>query len=170
MRPDLRIPALYFEMDDSLCEQYELCGVRVHRISQYKSKDENSILEVRECRDFDVGSRPVPGPGRPRTVFYAISNIEERDRVPCDKLDYWHEVSVSSAQAMEIFEQNLQLELGEEASWNLSEVKAAEAIYLPSLEMLRKMDGVGWWNDNGVDVKKVPPPPPRQAQQPYIFW
>jgi len=159
-RPDLQKPAVYFELENCLLEKYDLDGVRVHRISRYKSTDQNSVLEVRECRDLDVGKMG--------TVFRAISNIQDRDA--CEKLDYWHEVNISSGRAEEVLEANIKLELGEEAAWNLSEIKAAEHIYLPALQMLKQMDGVGWHNDNGIDPRTVPPPPLQQARQNYVFW
>jgi hypothetical protein len=109
-RPDLQKPAVYFELENCLLEKYDLDGVRVHRISRYKSTDQNSVLEVRECRDLDVGKMG--------TVFRAISNIQDRDA--CEKLDYWHEVNISSGRAEEVLEANIKLELGEEAAWNLS--------------------------------------------------
>jgi hypothetical protein len=165
-RPDLQKPAVYFELENSLLEKYDLDGVRVHRISRYKSTDQNSILEARDCRDLDVGKMAVPG--KPRTVFRAISNIQ--DRVACEKLDYWHEVNISSGRAEEVLEANTKLKLGEEAAWDLSKIKAAEHIYLPALEMLKQMDGIGWWNDNGIDVRSRPLPSPQQPQQKYVFW
>ena len=93
-----------------------------------------------------------------------------------DRLDFWHEVSISSNKADELFEQNKKLELGDEASWtpeSLSKVDAAQAMYLPACEMIKKMDGVGYWNENGVDVKKAMStitasstrPPPQM-----VFW
>jgi len=102
-------------------------------------------------------------------VFRGISNVLD-DRFACEKLDYWHEVNISSARAEEVLKANTELELGEEASWDLSKIKAAEHIYLPALEMLKQMDGIGWWNENGIDIRNRPLPPPQQPQQPYVFW
>ena len=79
-------------------------------------------------------------------------------RLGKDRLDAWYEISVSSARADELFEQNKWLELGEEASWtteSLSTANVAQAMYLPACEMIKKMDGVGYWNENGTDVDKA---------------
>jgi hypothetical protein len=153
-------------LEDSLSEKYELDGVRVHRISRYKSKDQKSILEVRECRDLDVDAVPVPG--ILRSAIAATSCMSER---PCyEKLYTWYEATISSALVQEVLEANTQLELGEEADWGLSGVKGAEAMYLPALEMLKVMDGVGSYNHNGVDVRTCPPPAPQRPQQKYVFW
>jgi hypothetical protein len=161
LRPDLQKPAVYFELENSLLEKYGLDGIRVHRVRRYKSTDQNSVLEIDECRDLDVAAMGVPR--KPTTVFRAISNTQ--DRIACEKLDYWHEVNISSVRAKEVLEANTKLELGEEADWDLSQPN----IYLPALEMLKQMDGIGWWNNNGIDIRNRPLPP-QQPQQKFVFW
>lgn len=71
-----------------------------------------------------------------------------------------------------MFKQNLVL--GEEPSWTpekLSEVNAAQSMYLPACEMLKQMDGVGFYNDNEVDVKAAERQEPSEPESgPYFFW
>lgn len=92
------------------------------------------------------------------------------------RLFIWHEVSISCPKADEMFQQNKTLELGEETSWTvekLSKVEAVQSMYLPACEILKKMDGVGCYNDNEIDarasqssVSSAEAEPPA----PYFFW
>jgi hypothetical protein len=45
-------------------------------------------------------------------------------------------------------------------------------MYIPACEMLREMDGVGLYNDNGVDVLATPPASEKgyKPPKPYYFW
>lgn len=113
-------------------------------------------------------------PGTDLTVFKAIPSSIPRPG--CEKVDIWHEVSISSVDANKVFEQNKRLELGDEADWTteyLLKAQALEAMLLPACEMLKKMDGVGFYNDNGVDPsarvrQQYPEEQPQQENQ--YFW
>jgi len=145
-----------------------LDGVRVHRIMQHKSMDGASMLHVSEIHDLDVNSQM----GASHTVFHAVAHTAPRPGY--DKVDFWHEVSISSVKADEEFKKNVELDLGDEADWtheSLSQLQCARAMYLPACEMLKKMDGVGFWNDNGVDVSKaLLPEDSQQKAVDYKFW
>lgn len=154
-------------MDD----RFQLDEIRVHRICTYKSKDQRSILKISELQSLAVGDRPMPDhPGMMQ--FMAIS--AERDVKPFKKLGIWHEVSISSVVANEMFEENTNLEVGNDASWTpeiLSKCEAAQAMYLPALTMLKQMDGVGYHNDHGYPEES---PKVGELKQPSVpmqhFW
>jgi hypothetical protein len=161
-------------MTDALLEKFQIDGARVHRNSRYKSRDGISILKVSEIQDLDVDDRKVPGTDL--TVIRAIANKWERK--PCVKLDSWYEVSISSTEVDDVFQQNEKLELGDEAGWtsqSLTNIGVAQALFLPACEMLKQMDGVGSYNDNGVDVRSELAAPSAVSSRsappkPYVFW
>jgi len=67
-----------------------------------------------------------------------------------------------------LLEQNENLEIGEEGQWTpegLSRLGYAKSIYLPALDMLKKMDGIGQYNNNGVNVRSGTSTTTSQATQ-----
>jgi hypothetical protein len=62
----------------------------------------------------------------------------------------------SAYQLNGILEQNEKLELGEK--WTpekLSELDIAKSIYLPALEILKQMDGIGQYNHNDLRLNAI---------------
>jgi len=145
-----------------------LDGVRVHRIVEYMSMDANSVLHITEIYDLDVNAQI----GKTHTIYKAESNTTPRPG--CEKVDYWHEVRISSIEADKIFEENETLEFGDEASWTpeiLSTKHVAGTLCRPACEMLKQMDGIGFWNDNGIEDDKAAPPAEKKPKPvPYQFW
>ena len=89
---------------------------------------------------------------------YFKSSPVPADFRPCETLGQWFEVSISSAQLDIILQQNERLGLGEEARWTpqeVSDLDIAKSIYLPALEMLKQMDGVGQYNHNGINIRSM---------------
>jgi hypothetical protein len=151
---------LFFQLDEMMAKRFELAGVRVHRISRYKSNDAKSILKISNLHLLDILMFSAPD-----GLYFKLSPVPV-DCKPCEKLGEWFEVSISSAQLNGILEQNEKLVLGEEAKWTpeeVSDLDIAKSIYLPALEMLKQMDGVGQYNHNGIDIRgmvaitQVPP-------------
>jgi hypothetical protein len=142
---------LFFQLDEPISKRFELAGVRVYRICQYKSKDVKSILKISELNLLDI----VPSnPEKSLTYFKLLPG--PAGRKACTRLGQWFEVSISSVQLDSLLEQNKNLEFGEEAAWTpeeVSDLEIAKSIYLPACEMLKKMDGIGQHNDNGIDVR-----------------
>lgn len=134
----------------------------------YKSMDATSILHISEIHDLDVNAQF----GETHTIYKAEPNIVFRPG--CEKVDYWHEVSISSIIAVNEFEENKILEFGDEASWtpeSLSRQNVAEAMYRPACEMLKQMDGIGYWNDNGIEDDQAAPPAEWKPEPvEYKFW
>lgn len=163
-------PCLLFELPNSITGEGKLVidGIRVHRIAEFESVDGKSILKVSEVTELVLYSLLVPDKGT--TVFKATTSLDFHPG--CDGVNVWHEVSISSVEADSLYEQNKTLELGDETGWtleDLSKIDAANALLLPGCEMLKQMDGIGYYNDNGVDPSirpqqlfgEVEPEPPR---------
>jgi hypothetical protein len=145
---------LFFNLDEQMSKRYKLVAGRVYRIRRYESNDAKSILKISELHSLDIHMTPDP---KTSSMYFELSPSPS-DRKPCEKrgLGHWYEVSISSAQLDDLLDQNVKLQLGEEARWTpegLSRLGFAESIYLPALAMLKKMDGVGQYNNNGVDVR-----------------
>ena len=155
-----------------MSKRFELTAVRVHRTCRYNSKDAKSILKISELQSLDIDKKFVP---KELSTYFKLSPAP-LDRQPCEKLGLgrWFEVSISSAQLNSILEQNEHLELGEEARWTpegLSKLGYSNPIYLPALDMLKKMDGIGQYNNNGVDVKKPDEKASQVTQKPKDeYW
>jgi hypothetical protein len=63
---------------------------------------------------------------------------------------------MSSAQLNGILEQNEKLVLGEKTTpEKLSELDIAKSIYLPALEILKQMDGIGQYNHNDLRLNAI---------------
>jgi hypothetical protein len=64
---------------------------------------------------------------------------------------------------------NTTLENGEEASWHADEVTGlVENLIRPACHMLKQMDGVGFYNDNGFKKEDYAPPPTPTPEE--VFW
>lgn len=66
----------------------------------------------------------------------------------------WYEASLKSDIFTAAFAQNAKLELGEEAEWTpaaLLDSGIVEQLIRKAATMVKKMDGVGYWNDNQQD-------------------
>lgn len=153
----LRNPMLFFELPDAFAH-FVIHGVRVRRVSRYPSLDTKSILNVSEVRELQMEEAA----GDNRMIYKWFGSLDPSVWLAAfgyKHLFLWHEVSISCPKADEIFELNKTLELGEEASWTaerLSTVDAVSSLYLPACEMVKHMDGVGFYNDNGMSVQTVP--------------
>jgi hypothetical protein len=143
---------LFFKLDEPMSKRFELAAVRVRRICRYKSMDAKSILKISELYSLDIDKTPLP---KESSAYFKLSPAPPERKPWVKGVGHWFEVSISSAQLDNLLEQNENLELGEEAMWNpegLSKLDLAKSIYLPACEMLKKMDGIGQYNNNGVDV------------------
>ena len=168
---------LFFEIPDHL-SSLVVYSVRVRRTSCYRSVDSRSILKVCEVKDLQLFD--VHGDGELCTIWKAVGSLvpqQSGGTVGHIWIYNWHEASITCPKADEMFEQNKSLELGDEASWTpekLSNVAAAQSLYLPACEMLKQMDGVGFYNENGIDGQNVQglvtSTVPGIVEQPWYFW
>jgi hypothetical protein len=147
-------PILFFNLDESMAKRFEIAGVRALRFCRYKSKDARSMLKISELYSLDIDMLPVQ---EESSVYFKLSP-GPAGRKPSEKpgLVHWFEVSIFSAELDVILKENEKLDLGDEARWTpeeISELGIAKSIYLPALEMLKKMDGIGQYNHNGLDIR-----------------
>lgn len=97
------------------------------------------------------------------TIFKASSKNPPNAN-PQEKLDMWYEVSITSPE----IDRKLK-----ELTWTSKDIQGlngTDQILQPACLMLQKMDGVGFYNFNGVtDARPTrdPSPPPPEPEQ---FW
>ena len=165
------MPMLFFEVPHCF-QDFAVFGVRVRRVARYKSLHGNSMLNVSEVRELQMFDTE----GEVCTIWKAVGCPEPDTLLSLGyKMFYiWHEVSISCPEADAMFEQDKDIELGEEASWDtkkLSEIHTIQALYLPACEMLKRMDGIGFYNDNGMDARAVQSAYEVEKQPAeYYFW
>jgi hypothetical protein len=92
----------------------------------------------------------------------------------------WYEMSITSAEAQEAFKENLNLDFGEETEWNedllLETGIVMKDMCEPANYLIKKMDGIGFYNDNGTkpllaDVESVASTKvPRHMRPGYEYW
>jgi hypothetical protein len=121
-------------------------SIRVRRNAQYPSVDRKSVLNITEVNDLFIRAlnlSPVVGS---HAIYHGYTN-DEKIQAPGP---IWFEVGIFSTTAQELFKENQVLEFGDEVDWTTESMLSkgvAEAIYSPACEMLKQMDGVGFWND-----------------------
>ncbi|KAF2967186.1 hypothetical protein GQX73_g6365 [Xylaria multiplex] len=86
----------------------------------------------------------------------------------------WYEASLKSDTFSNAFKQNEQLEFGDEVEWKSEELLktgTVENLIRKAADMVKNMDGVGYWNDNHqVELQHRVAPVPRQGQNIVKFW
>ncbi|KAI0449312.1 hypothetical protein F5B21DRAFT_518243 [Xylaria acuta] len=79
--------------------------------------------------------------------FARYRSNNERSGMPL----VWYEAVLKSDTLSKAFEQNENLELGNEVEWTSEDILksgAVEALIRKAADMVKNMDGVGYWNDN----------------------
>ncbi|KAI0402048.1 hypothetical protein F4802DRAFT_618208 [Xylaria palmicola] len=79
--------------------------------------------------------------------FARYKDLNEGSAMPL----MWYEATLKSDIFSTAFKQNKGLELGDEAEWKSEELLksgAVEALVQKAADMVKRMDGVGYWNDN----------------------
>ena len=88
----------------------------------------------------------------------------------------WYEVSLSSSVAEEMFKSNIDLELGEVASWTPREMVEAgvfEELSLVARDLVTRIDNVGHWNKGprgGPSDGAMTTPSTTNAEEAPGFW
>ena len=88
----------------------------------------------------------------------------------------WYEVSLSSSVAEEKLQQNVDLELGDVASWTPREMVEAgvfEDLSLVARDVVTRIDNVGYWNKgprSGPSDGATTSPSPTNAEAGPGFW
>jgi len=155
-----------FELNQTY--QIHFQSIRIRHHSQYKSYDSKTLLNVMEVHELDLNWKESEN----ATIFFVTSS---------EKLNsMWYEINMESVEARAAFKDNLNLELAEEAEWTaellLQNGVVVRDICVPANYIITKMDGVGFYNNNGtkpllVDVESIAstslPPEKRPG---YHFW
>ena len=129
----------------------------------------DSMLEVTEVEQLEFG--PSRNPGDKWEGHFARAWSKKKTRMMRDKGEFprWYEASVVSRTAEELFGQNQSLLIGQKTAWTTKEMRKKgifASLYLPAIQMLRRMDGCGANEDNHVNTDKVPIVQGRQPQSP----
>ncbi|KAI1137770.1 hypothetical protein F5Y05DRAFT_419237 [Hypoxylon sp. FL0543] len=144
--------------------QVEMLLVRTKNIASYKSharsedKDSPSnTLEICEVHDMKP-SRNIISTQENLTVPYK----PHAGNVQLGQLSTWYEASIQSELVNKALRQNQDLELGEEVGWTpeqLRDAGAFEELLRSAINMVKKIDGVGYWGNNyqGAMVQGMPP-------------
>ncbi|TAQ83636.1 hypothetical protein B7494_g8040 [Chlorociboria aeruginascens] len=143
--PGTKAPELYFELDTERFENLKITHLRVRRTCKYLSFDQKSILNVTEKFHLELDQRPVPG--KNIKIYRGVQYGNQGG----DKV--WHEISITSVPGNAFFEQNKNLESGDEVGWTVKDLTnhdVAASLYKPACIMLKHMDGVGFHNNNHV--------------------
>lgn len=155
-------PDLTFCLSSELESKYDLTSLRVKRTLQFKHQLYNSLLNVYEFQDLQMRSRTVDDNEEYNARALPGENAP-------DQLVSWYEVSISCPLISKALKINETLELGEEANWQPDEVSVlAENLVRPACQMLKQMDGVGFYNNNGLKRSDIAPLRPESP--PEVFW
>lgn len=155
-------PHLQFAIPHTLEKNHGLDAIRVRRICRFKNTVHDAVLSVCEVQELDHQSRTTDTAEEFRAGPSAPSG-------PGEFNESWYEVDITCPDIDEALENNELLSVGEEAAWNSEEIgKLVDNIVRPACQMLRRMDGVGFYNDNGHRSERVAPAP--NPEPPEVFW
>jgi hypothetical protein len=143
----------------------KLNGIRVRYTCDYRSSHENSALSITEVVDLKIERVRVAGGKR----VFSATEYTTKPRPGCPHS--WYEVGILSTAALEAFKENESLGIGEEASWTTDKLEQAgvfSALYLTACKMVKRIDGIGFYNDNGVRPAAAPPSGMSHCSQPHI--
>lgn len=119
--------------------------LKIRKTRTYDSLDGNSKLHITEVDKSCGHELPV----KDQEIMVYIFTEEKKDPV-MEKEQHWHEVSITSVAMDHLLQQNMNLELGEEVPWTISDLevkKISNTFIKPACAMLAQMDGVGFYND-----------------------
>jgi hypothetical protein len=84
----------------------------------------------------------------------------------------WYEVCLKSDMISAALEENTELELGDEVSWTaqeLLECGAIDRLVQKAADVVKGLDGVGYWNDNHQqEVLRSAAPVPKPAKGQFL--
>lgn len=84
-------------------------------------------------------------------VFYGTPG--PADCKPHVKLNTWQEAAIISTRINDLVAANEKLELGDRAGWTQVDMNdTVMDMCSPAFELLKQMDGVGWEDENGVQI------------------
>ncbi|XDG09229.1 hypothetical protein ABKA04_008844 [Annulohypoxylon sp. FPYF3050] len=129
----------------------EILTFRVCNIASYDKPNTSDIMEIREVHDMLPNDFvDEDGTGKGTVHFSQRPEFKERG-----ELATWYEVSLQSKKVNEALQQNRDLELGEVVDWSpkeLQEAGAFDELVRSAIEVVKNIDGVGYWGDNDQDT------------------
>ncbi|EPE31588.1 hypothetical protein GLAREA_12344 [Glarea lozoyensis ATCC 20868] len=158
-------PKLYAEIDRDLEEKYTLQEIYLHKVNLHRSSNNRSVLSISEVLAFITNICSPPGKPDVRIIRATYYNG------PGSGFNYrWFTASIESVRGNELLVQNKKLELGEEAGWTPETfADVLPDLSIPACQMLKQMDHVGYYNENGI--RRSPPPtqtsPPKPVER---YW
>lgn len=113
--------------------------------------------------------------------IWELSARFDHGEPPAGTTPVWYEAYLTSSKANEAFRENLHLEFGDETDWSPDTLKkcgAFDDLLKAATGMVKKMDGVGYHDDNKQDDMRHEDPPltlrdahlQEQAETPFHFW
>ncbi|KAI0206426.1 hypothetical protein F4808DRAFT_469568 [Astrocystis sublimbata] len=143
-------------------------NIKVRKSTQAHPTTEVQRLYVSEIWEMDRLDI-IDDERRVQLKFARFKQDDEHPSMP----SMWYEATLKSDTLTKAFEQNQSLELGDEVEWtseNLLGSGAVEELIRKAGVMVKKMDAVGYWNDNHQadllgEVKRS-----ARGQEVPIFW
>ena len=171
-RPGSNEPSIRFTLPES--SPADFLHVTIHCTTQYWSRDANSIIKITQVTELDCDHQKVEST---QSDSFSTKRAVSDQGQPA----FWYKVSISSLKANKLLEENKTLGVGQEAKWMVglfNAAEAAKAMYGPACTMLRQMDGVGAYNDNGMraagmvedDASELFFGPPKPPAKKFSFW
>ncbi|KAK6865171.1 hypothetical protein PG995_001699 [Apiospora arundinis] len=136
-------------------------SVRVRRTSVYSSASHPCELNITQVTEMGVSTKGIVG---------KVSELvaEESEGKPGKGIfPVFYEACIKSTVAERAFAKNRTLEFAEEAEWTGKDLKAAGAfkdLVLSATDLVKQMDGIGYWCDNQQKVAIHGKPPSSTAE------
>lgn len=127
--------------------EVDILGCRVRRECDYESLIADCMLHIDEVEDMLSLGQEDP---LETAKLYWITVHDEDTSHPKTFTRKWFEFSVTSNVADKAFEENVDLEVGEEAKWNpldLVEDGMLWPLNYPMSQIVVQGDGLGFWNE-----------------------
>ncbi|KAI1470883.1 uncharacterized protein F4812DRAFT_281986 [Daldinia caldariorum] len=175
------IPLLEFIVKEAY--QVKILLVRTRNVATYVRKGGNiqsalgahglqspasRVLEISEVHD--MAPRTVGDSNGDVTIqFQQYGGNQQLGQLPT-----WYEVSLQSKVINEALQQNRDLELGEKVTWTPQQLQSTGALsdlIMSATEVVKQIDGVGYWGDNFQDglIHGEPPSGPTATSKSH-YW
>ncbi|PQE24120.1 hypothetical protein CJF31_00002324 [Rutstroemia sp. NJR-2017a BVV2] len=148
--PDQNKPNHAIQVPDYLFPFVEIYSLRIRKTKSYLSQDRQSKLHITEV-DKSCGDMIKV---KDKQINVYIFREEKKEQT--EEETNWFEISLTSVMMDEFLKENPSLQLGQESRWRLKDLitnKVSESLIRPACEMLTQMDGVGFYNNNGLRKK-----------------
>ena len=145
-------PTARFTLSEEFTGQFTLDALRVHRVTKHMSTRFQTVLMISEIQDLDVNQAHISD--RELYVFDAKRNLNPRK--PTEKVDAWYEASLSCPVLDQQLRNSENSGTGGISKWRseaLSVGNLDEQLFLPACQMLKKIDGIGYYTDNEINVE-----------------